>query len=98
MAGKRPRVIWSGEETKTFIDLMAVNNVLTSLDEKKERVVDIFKQISTGMERKGFTKSVNHLRTKWKHLKTEFYKQRQGIINQSLLQPDEHNSGVPTFG
>ncbi|KAK7879842.1 hypothetical protein WMY93_033490 [Mugilogobius chulae] len=76
--GKKRSYFWSDEETEFCISTMKELNIITHLDGKKQRNVDLFKTVVDKMTEAGFpVRTVEQVRSRWKILKKQYYQAKQ---------------------
>ncbi|CAL1671765.1 unnamed protein product [Lasius platythorax] len=65
---------WGEEETRTFLELCIDRQIISLMDGKKHKHVDIFNSLVEDMEKKGFSKTAQQMKLKLKNLKLAYYK------------------------
>lgn len=65
---------WLEEETRTFFKLGTEKQIISLMDGKKHKHVDLFNSLIEDMEKKGFFKTAQQMKLKLKNLKLAYFK------------------------
>jgi hypothetical protein len=68
---------WGEEETRIFLELCTEKRIISLMDGKKHKHVDIFQSLVEDMEKRGFCKTAQQMKLKLKNLKLAYYKCRR---------------------
>ncbi|XP_071652865.1 uncharacterized protein [Temnothorax longispinosus] len=65
---------WTDGETRTFLELVTEKSILSIIDGKKHRHVEIFRMLVPKMQAKGHEKTAEQMKLKLKNLKAAYFK------------------------
>ena len=65
----KKRKSWETEETRYFLKLMRERQVMKNLDRKRIREDDIFNNLESSMNEKGYTKTSKQMQTRFRTLR-----------------------------
>lgn len=91
MASSKKAQFWSERETMVMLRILEEMDIMKCLDGRKNRNGEIFKRVAERMGEEGYTRSPEQVRTRWKILKSSYY--RAKIQNTSGSNP----SSFPYF-
>lgn len=66
------RTVWTTDETHTLIDFIKEKSGHKILDSKRQRNIELFKAISDEMKARGFIKTAEQCRSKFKTMKSNY--------------------------
>lgn len=65
---------WTDSETRMFLELVTEKKILSIIDGKKHRHVEIFRMLVPEMQAKGYDKTAEQMKLKLKNLKATYFK------------------------
>lgn len=70
------RACWSNDEIKTMLDFIKDKNGYKLLDSKRQRNIELYNAITGHMKARGFTKTPEQCRSKFKVLKAKYLSEK----------------------
>lgn len=74
MSCAKKGVNWTDAETRTFLELITEKNILSIIDGKKHRHIEIFQMLVPEMQEKNYAKTAEQMKLKLKKLKATYFK------------------------
>ncbi|XP_011689999.1 PREDICTED: zinc finger and SCAN domain-containing protein 29-like [Wasmannia auropunctata] len=65
---------WTEGETRTFLELVTEKSILSIMDGKKHRHIEIFRMLVPEMQTRGYDKTAEQMKLKLKNLRTAYMK------------------------
>ncbi|XP_073678306.1 uncharacterized protein [Garra rufa] len=77
MASSKRAHFWTERETNIMLTILEEMDIMKCLDGRKNRNGEIFKRVAERMGEEGYMRSTEQVRTRWKVLKTTYYRAKK---------------------
>ena len=84
------RYVWGDEETLFFLELIKEANVNAILNGKQQRNATVYQELQKQMMAKGFDKTWQILRSKWKSFKQRYMAERRRMASDGWMDPSSY--------